>query len=188
MADLLYLSNDEVADLADMPAFVDAVRRAYRAFGDGGRLGDEDKLFAESPEGMLMYYGAVLPGEGVAGAFVYWTGFERGEGWFLTVLADAETGEPLAIVDSPGINPYKTGATGGVGADALAREDASEAAFIGTGPQAAYQLLALDHVRELDAVRAFSPTPDHRESFARRMDGRFAADVRAVDSASASNW
>jgi len=186
MADLLYLSNDDVTGLAGMPAFVDAVRDAYRGFDDGGRLGDEDKLFGESPEGMLMYYGAILPGEGVAGAFVYWTGFERGEGWFLTVLADAETGKPRAIVDSPGINPYKTGATGGVGADALAREDASEAAVIGTGPQAAYQLLALDYVRDIDVVRAFSPTSDHREAFARRMDECLDADVRAVDSASAA--
>lgn len=186
MADLLYLSNAEVAGLADMADFVDAVGRAYRDFGDEGRLGDEDKLFGDSPEGMLMYYGAILPAEGVAGAFVYWTGFGGGEGWFLTLLADAATGEPVAMVDSPGINPYKTGATGGVGVDALARPDATDLALIGTGTQAAYQLLAADQVRDLDAVRAFSPTRANREAFARRMDGRFGADVTAVDSARAA--
>jgi alanine dehydrogenase len=186
MAEMLYLDNEAAADLAGMPAYVDAVRDAYRQFGDAGRLGAEEKLFRESPEGTFMYYGAILPTSGVMGTFVYWGGFGAGEDWFLTALADAESGEPLALVDSPGINPFKTGATGGVGVDALARPDASELALIGTGPQAAYQLLAVDRVRDLRAVRAFSPTTEHRRAFAGRMDERFEADVSAVGSAAAA--
>jgi alanine dehydrogenase len=183
MAEMLYLSSGEVADLADMPDYVAAVRDAYRQFGDGGRLGAEVKLFRDSPDGMLMYYGAILPASGVMGTFLYAGGFGADEAWFLTALCDAEAGAPLALVDSPGINPYKTGATGGVGTDALARPDAAELALVGTGPQAAYQLLAVDGVRELTDVRAYSPTPASREAFARRMDDRFDVDVRAVGSA-----
>jgi alanine dehydrogenase len=186
MAEMLYLSNDAVSDLAGMPEYVDAVREAYRQFGAAGQLGSEEKLFRESPDGTFMYYGAILPASGVMGTFVYWGGFGAGEAWFLTALADAETGEPLALVDSPGVNPYKTGATGGVGVDALARPDATELALVGTGPQAAYQLRAVDEVRDLRAVRAFSPTPANRSAFARRMDERFDADVTAVGTARAA--
>ncbi|WP_152040126.1 ornithine cyclodeaminase family protein [Salinigranum salinum] len=186
MTELLYLDSDDVADLVDVPTVVGAVRDAYRAFGEADRLGSEVKLFRESPDGMLMYYGAILVGAGVMGTFTYWGGFGDDDAWFLTVLADADTGAPLALVDSVGINPYKTGATGAVGVDALARADASVVGIVGTGPQAAAQLLAIATVRDLREVRAFSPTRANREAFADRMADALGVDVVAVDTASAA--
>lgn len=99
-------------------------------------------------------------------------------------LFDAESGDPIALLDGASINPFKTGAAGAVGVDALARDDASTAGIIGAGTQARGQLLATAVVRDLDEVSAFSPTADSRQSFATEMDDRLDADVQAVESSS----
>lgn len=186
MAELLYLSDEDVRDVASMAEYVDAVREAYRERGRGAVIEPRAKLYGPDPESFLLYYGALLPEFGVMGTYSYVTGFAGDETWVLTYLLDGETGDPLAIVDSPSLNPYKTGATGGVGVDALARENATTVGIIGSGTQARAQLLATAVVRDLDDVAVYSPTRSNREAFAAEFDDRLDATVRAVDSAAAA--
>jgi alanine dehydrogenase len=181
--DLLFLESEAFRDLAAVEDYIDAVREGYRQHAGGGRTEPRTKLFHPHHEGMLMYYGALLPATGVMGVFIYVGEYENGDAWFLTHLADSDTGAPLALVDSPSVNPYKTGATGAVGVDALARADASTVAVIGTGAQAKGQLLATALVRDVTDVRAYSPMPEHRRQFASEMTDRLGADVRAADAA-----
>jgi alanine dehydrogenase len=138
------------------------------------------------PPGFFTTYAAVLPDTGAMGGYMYSAGFGAEDAWFATPLFDAESGEPIAMVDGASMNPFKTGATGAVAADELARADASSAAIIGSGPQARGQLRALATVRDLETVWVFSPTKEHRESFAGEMDRRLDASVAAVASAAAA--
>jgi alanine dehydrogenase len=101
-------------------------------------------------------------------------------------LFDAESGEPLAVLDGAHMNPFKTGATGAVGVDALAREDATDLGLIGSGSQARGQLRAAATIRDSETVRVFSPTRENREGFASEMDAELAPEVRAVDSSAAA--
>lgn len=179
-----YLPSEALEELAGMPEYVDAVRAGYREHGEAGAPTEaRTKLFHPQQDGMLMYYGALLPTTGVMGTFAYVGEFVDGDAWFLTYLADADTGDPLCLVDSPSINPYKTGATGGVAVDALAAEDASTVGVIGSGIQAKGQLLATATVRTLTNVRVYSPTAANRHQFADTMDERLDADVRASSTA-----
>jgi len=179
-----YLPSEALADLAGMSEYVDAVRAGYHRHGNASaRTEARTKLFHSQQEGMLMYYGALLPTIGVMGTFTYVGEFAGGDAWFLTFLADADTGDPFCVVDSPGINPYKTGATGGVGVDALATEDAATVGVVGSGVQAKGQLLATATVRDLTDVRVYSPTAANRRAFAATMDDRLDADVRAAGAA-----
>jgi len=182
MTETLFLSDDDVAGLADPAAYVDAVRDAYRQRGDGAPAKPRTKLLNEDPPGMFTAYAAVLPETGAMGGYMYSAGFSEADGWFVTPLFDAETGEPLAIIDGARMNPFKTGAAGAVGVDALAREDATTLAVIGSGAQARGQLRATATVRDFDTVRVYSQTPEHRESFADQMDEYVDADVTAVRS------
>jgi len=117
---------------------------------------------------------------------MYSAGFGERDAWFVTPLFDAESGEPRAIVDGARMNPFKTGAAGAVGVDALAREDASTLAVIGSGAQARGQVRATATVRDLDTVWVYSPTKEHRESFAAEMNERLDASVAAVASSAAA--
>jgi alanine dehydrogenase len=130
---------------------------------------------------MLTGYLAVLPETGAMGGYTYSAGFGATDAWFLTPIFDAESGKPLAVLDGAWMNPLKTGAAGAVGLDALAREDATELAVIGSGTQARGQLRAAAAVREFEAVRVYSPTRDHRETFAADFDDRLAAAVTPVE-------
>ncbi len=182
MTETLFLSDDDVAGLADPADYVDAVRDAYRQRGEGAPAKPRTKLLNESPPGMFTAYAAVLPETGAMGGYMYSAGFEDADAWFVTPLFDADTGEPLAVLDGARMNPFKTGATGAVGVDALAREDASTLAIIGSGAQARGQLRATATVRDFETVRVYSPTEANREAFADDVDDYLDAAVEAVDS------
>lgn len=185
MTDVRYLSSDDLAGLADPADFVAAVRDAYRQRGEGAAAEPRTTLTGGDPPGMLTGYQAILPETGMGG-YMYTAGFGAGDAWFLTPLFDSETGEPLALLDGAWMNPYKTGAAGAVGVDALARRDASSLAVLGSGPQARGQLRAIATVRDLDTVWVYSPTKEHREGFAAEMNDHVDAAVAAVASSAAA--
>ncbi|WP_338742451.1 ornithine cyclodeaminase family protein [Haloplanus salilacus] len=186
MTDTLFLTSEDVAGLATPAEYVDAVREGYRQRGEGAPAEPRTALYNEEPPGLFTSYTAVLPDDGVMGGYVYSAGFGEGDAWFVAPLYDAESGEPLALVDGASMNPFKTGATGAVGVDALARPDASAVAVVGSGAQARGQLRAVAAVRDVETVWVYSPTKDHRESFAGEMDRRLDASVAAVSSSDAA--
>ncbi len=186
MTDALFLTSADVDGLATPADYVATVRDAYRQVGEGAPAEPRTKLTGRDPPGMLTTYAAILPETGAMGGYTYAAGFGERDAWFMTPLFDADSGEPLALLDGASMNPFKTGAAGAVAVDALAREDATEIAVIGSGAQARGQLRTTATVREFEAVRVFSPTAEHRESFADGFDERLDADVRAVNSAGAA--
>ncbi|NHN49708.1 ornithine cyclodeaminase family protein [Halostella sp. JP-L12] len=186
MTSVRFLTSDDVAGLATVREYVEAVREGYRQRGEGAPAEPRTKLGNADPPGMLTGYSAVLPETGAMGGYMYAAGFGAEDAWFVTPLFDAESGEPLAVLDGASMNPFKTGAAGGVGLDALAREDATSVALIGSGAQARGQLRAAVEVRDIETVDVYSPTKERRESFAAEMNERLDAAVAAVASSSAA--
>ena len=186
MTDTLFLSSDDVAGLATPAEYVDAVREGYRQRGEGAPAEPRTALYNDAPPGLFTSYAAVLPDTGVMGGYMYSAGFGAGDAWFVTPLFDADSGEPLALIDGASMNPFKTGAAGAVGVDALARPDASAVAVFGSGAQARGQLRAVDAVRDVETVWVYSPTKSSRESFAGEMDRVLDASVAAVSSSAAA--
>lgn len=182
----VFLSSDDLEGLAGPAGFVDAVREGYRQRGEGAPAKPRTTLSSSDPPGMLTGYTAILPETGVMGGYTYSAGFGAEDAWFVTPLFDAESGAPLAILDGAWMNPFKTGATGALAVDELARDDAEIVGVIGSGAQARGQLRAIDTVRDLTEVRVYSPTEAHRVAFAEEFDERLEATVSAVaDSAGA---
>ncbi|HEU0074309.1 MAG TPA: ornithine cyclodeaminase family protein [Dehalococcoidia bacterium] len=100
------------------------------------------------------------------------------------VLLDAASRQFMGIVPYEGLSPLRVGASAGVAARYLAPKDARIAAIIGSSKQARRQLHAI--VRAVPTVkeaRVYSPTPEHRQTFAAEMADFLGIDVRAVDSA-----
>ncbi|WP_235853535.1 ornithine cyclodeaminase family protein [Halosimplex salinum] len=172
--------------LATPAEYVDVVRDGYRQRGEGAPARPRTRLLGGDPPGMLTGYTAILPETGAMGGYMYTGGFGSGDAHFVLPLFDADTGAPLAVFDGASLNPHKTGATGAVGVDALAREEVTDLALVGTGSQARGQLRATVTVRDFETVRVYSPTREHRESFAEEMDAALDPAVRAVDSSEAA--
>jgi len=186
MTDVLFLTSDDISGLATSGEYVAAVREGYRERGEGAPARPRQKLVNADPSGMLTGYMAILPETGAMGGYQYAAGFGDRDAHFFLPLFDADSGAPLALLDGASLNPFKTGAAGGVAADELARPDARSVAMIGSGPQARGQLRAIAAVRGIDRVNVFSPTKDHREEFAAEMNEEVDATVAAVASSDAA--
>ena len=184
-AEVLFLTSEELDGLAEPSEYVDAIREGYRQRGEGAPAAPRTKLTSADPPGMLTGYMALLP-EQAMGGYVYAGGFTGGDAHFFLPLFDSESGTPVALLDGASMNPFKTGAAGAVGIDALAREDAETVAVFGSGAQARGQLRATATVRDLRTVNVYSPTKEHREAFAGEMTDRLDASVAAVASSDAA--
>jgi len=98
------------------------------------------------------------------------------------LLFDAESGSLLAIIAGDELNIWRTGAPAGIASRSLARPGAKLVGLLGSGRQARGQLLAVYRaVPSLERVRVFSPTAEHRTSFAKTMTDWLGIAVEAVD-------
>jgi ornithine cyclodeaminase len=93
------------------------------------------------------------------------------------------TGELIAIMDWRFITEARTAAVSAVSVELLARKDARVLAVVGSGVQARSHVDAIGRVRDLAAVRAWSPTPEHLSAFVRETEPRTGAKVTGCASA-----
>lgn len=180
--DCVFLSYEDISDTATVREHVDAVRSAYRQRGNGAPTVPRTSLQNDDPAGLLNSYIAILPETGVMGGYTYSAGFGDEDAWLMTPLFDVESGRPLALLDGAALNTYKTGAAGAVGIDALARKDSRVLSVFGSGAQAYGQALAAVETRPFDELLVYSPTWEHRESFAATMERRAGIEASAVES------
>jgi ornithine cyclodeaminase len=163
------LDAEQVRAAAPMPQLLDAVEAAYRDVATG---------LDHSPIRQRLSMGAgdlmLMPGlrERGASASVKLVTFmpanaARGLPTIHAVVAlfDAETGEPLAVLDGSTVTAMRTGAASGVSTRLLARPDARVLALFGTGAQAAWQVRAVMAARQIGEIRVFSRTAHARDAF-----------------------
>jgi ornithine cyclodeaminase/alanine dehydrogenase-like protein (mu-crystallin family) len=109
--------------------------------------------------------------------------FQAEPGEQVVVVHDEATGTVRAIAVGNELGPLRTGAIGAVAADAMSPPDATVAAIIGTGTQAATQLWALSAVRNLSEIRVFSRDNARRDSFVERAQSLTSAECHSASSA-----
>jgi ornithine cyclodeaminase/alanine dehydrogenase-like protein (mu-crystallin family) len=94
----------------------------------------------------------------------------------LLVLNDPETGLPLAVMDCAWLTAMRTGASAGISAKYLARQDSEVAAVVGCGVQARPSLAALvETLPALAAVRCYDVLPTAITAFIAEMGAAFPA-------------
>jgi ornithine cyclodeaminase/alanine dehydrogenase-like protein (mu-crystallin family) len=179
----LFLTEEQVGGLLEMPAAIEAVEAAFRERG-AGRATNRPRRRVAVARGMLHLMPAALPAQGVMGFKVYTT--FPGGARFLFHLYDSETGELLALMQADRLGQQRTGAATGVATRCLAREDAQVLALFGSGWQAQSQLEAVCSVRPIREARVFSRTAERRERFCAEMRERLTATLVPVPSPEAA--
>ncbi|HEY6181887.1 MAG TPA: hypothetical protein VIW67_06540, partial [Terriglobales bacterium] len=202
----LLLSNEQIDSLLDVTMVLDAVERSQRAMANLEAISSPrtDTLAPTSTGEAPGVYGlksmcGLWPEEGVAALRInsdvlIWPtvmGNVRrdrlpspaGRWNGLIILYSMSTGEPLMISPDGYISRLRVGATNGLAARYLSREDSRTLALIGTGWQAGGQLMAHCAVRPIEVVKVFSPNPVNRERFCRELQARVKARLVPVDSA-----
>ncbi len=100
----------------------------------------------------------------------------------LIMLYSMTTLEPLAIIQDSFIQKMRVGATSALGIRELANDDVSVAGLFGSGWQAQAHLECMLLARpQIEEVRVYSPTAEHREAFAQTWTERTGRKVIAVD-------
>lgn len=179
------LSARDVDALLDVDACIDAVGRAFALHAAGQSLRPAT-LAVDAPSGTTHVKAAGLVVDGrrfiVAKTNVNIPGNPDTRGLptiqGVIVLCDADSGVPLAVMDSIVVTTRRTAAASAIAARYLAREDADEVTVYGCGEQSFAQLEALSRVRSIRRAHLFDLAPARAEALARRVSDRlgFAAE------------
>ncbi|MEA2273212.1 MAG: alanine dehydrogenase [Solirubrobacteraceae bacterium] len=139
--ELAVLDHDSVLAAVSAAEAIERVREAFVRH-HAGEWQMPAKVYLDSP-GFGDFRAMPARGDGLA--LLKWvTSFpgnpERGLPTVtgIVCLSDAETGEPLMLLDARSVTALRTGASAAVAAGALAREGASSAAVIGCGLNGAW--------------------------------------------------
>src|SRR6266481_6301889 len=104
----------------------------------------------------------------------------------LALIYDADSGSLLGVMahrphDFTGVADLRTPASSLAGLDLFAREDAQRVGIYGAGQQAWATFAGLCELRKIESAKVYSPTPEHREGFAKKISAKTGVLVKAVD-------
>ena len=179
----LFLRDEEVNQSVTMEDMLEAIEEMQRRFGQG-EVTNLARRKIIAPGGMLSVMGGGLFYDGILGVKTYTV--VQGKYSFQVSVYDANTGELMCYTQANRLGQLRTGATTGVAVKHLSRSDAATVGIIGTGYQAPTQLEAVCQVRNVQKIRAFSRTPEGRESFAETMTDSLGISVEPVNSGEAA--
>jgi len=162
----LYLKEEEVGSVLDMPMALDAVEQVMAAHGRGETV-DYPRQRVRLPATMTHLLQGGVPALNLSGLKVYTSAGGRARFW--VHLFDATTGDPVAVLEADRLGMMRTGAAGGVAAKWLARPDARVAGVFGAGWQAQGQVLALCAVRPIERVKVFARNAERLAAFCAQM-------------------
>jgi len=182
----LLLTGHDVRRFLSIDACIIAVEEAFRLHGEG-KTAQPGVLGVPVANGGFHIKAGVLalkrtyfaakvngnfPGNGARGDLPTIQG--------VMVLADAENGCPLAVIDSAEITALRTAAATAVAAKYLARKDSRVATICGCGVQGAYQLRALSRVLKIDRVFACDSDFEKAAEFSRQLAIALGIEIKAV--------
>jgi len=133
---------------------LDVLEDAFRQFGQE-RAAMQERIRTEAGGVKLSTLGAVIPGQGVAGAKVYTT--IQGQFNFVILLFSTDDGRPLASFDAGAITRLRTAACSVIAARHLARADARVMTLFGAGTQGRAHALAMARAYDLREIRVVDP-------------------------------
>ncbi len=151
--EFIYLSQEDVlATGIEMPQVIDIVESVL-ALHDAENVILPSKVILDLGEreiGRINAMAAYLGGEFEICGIKWIAGFPKNpikyeipRAHALTILNNAETGVPIAVMDGTYISAMRTGAVTGVGARYLANKDSEVVGIIGCGVQARTQVMAI---------------------------------------------
>lgn len=171
--DILYLTEDDVAQCMTAAEAVRLAEIGIKADGDGQVAGDKFYMNVGG-DGFIKPFSGYMADE--AYAYVKSFSFFEGNGAkglpvtdSMVILFEAETGLPACIMEANWITAMKTGASTAVTAKYLARPGSKVLTIFGAGGLGRTHLLGFNELFDLDEARVMDVIPDAAERFASEM-------------------
>jgi alanine dehydrogenase len=175
----LFLSDADVAALADWPSAVAALARAYAVPLSAAAV--PPRSMARGEGIWLRSLTAVSSSGQYMGCKLIAASTRARRANYLISLFDQQTMALSALIDGNRVTGLRTAATAAVAVDLLAPSTPLRVAVIGSGFEARGALDCLLAVRDVAQVTVFSPTPASRTRFADSFRG--VLDVAVADDA-----
>ena len=195
----IIITDEDAIRLLSIPEAIEAMRVAFRDLSDGKAANPPRLRYSsETPDPKRRYFANIHAGAvpsyrtacvRAGSHFVLMDGRDDKRrtldnpdpvNWSVIILYDLATGEPLAFMHETHLSGFRVGATTGLAVAETARADAEVLGLFGTGNQAFPNCRAICAVRPIKRVQVYSPNPEHRQAFVRRMAGE-PVEVVAVD-------
>lgn len=180
---MLILTRTHIAGLLTFDEYVRVVEDAFRAHAEGRSL-HPALMHVAAPHGEFhIKAGGLLVPEPYF-ALKANGGFFRNRERFnlpniqgMVILASAETGQPLALMDSMEITIQRTGAATAIAARYLARPESSVCTLCGCGNQGRAQLRAICHALPIRKAFVLGLTLAEAETFATAMSAELNIEI-----------
>ncbi|HET6629502.1 MAG TPA: ornithine cyclodeaminase family protein [Woeseiaceae bacterium] len=184
---MIHISEAEIREHVPFTAVIEAVAGSFATLDAGGsdvfetvraRGAQPDHFFAiksarDGSSGLLgLKAGSYCPARRNAGKDPHTS---------TTLLLDAHSGDPLALVEANHLNGMRTAAADALAVRHLARPDADTLAVIGCGAQALYEIEAISLVHPLRRVLAAGRSQERTLGFAETLRARLDLEVECSD-------
>ena len=188
IAPMLVLNRNDVEQLLDLDALIDALASTMAEVSAGG-VSQPQRIAAQvrEREGNLLVMPAYLPGSkalAVKLVSVFPHNHRLGVPSHQALIAvfDPETGAPAAVMDGEHITAMRTAAGSALATRLLARPDAGVLAILGTGVQAKAHAIAIPRVRPITEIRIAGRDPDRAMTLAHELTAELGIPVVGTDS------
>ncbi len=185
---MLFINRNEVAQLLDLDALIDALAPAMAELSDGN-ISQPPRIGAQisEREGNLLVMPAYLPGSHslavkLVSIFPHNHALGIPSHQALIAVFDAQTGAPAAIMDGEHITAMRTAAGSALATRLLARPDAGVLAILGTGVQAKAHAIAIPRVRPISEIRIAGRDAAKAKSLAQELSTELNITASATDS------
>jgi len=201
----LLISNQDVGQVLDMKTCLEAIEEGIKEYYRGdATCRPRIDVWAPSGDPQGYYQWGSMEGTSrryavfatrIKSDIAYWSEGPNGTktqekycqkpGLFcgLILLFSTVNGEPLAVMNDGFLQHMRVGATAGIAAKYLAREDADTVGMIGSGSMAWTHAMAFAEVRRIKQIKVYSPTAKNRETYATNLAARLGIEVVPVASA-----
>lgn len=189
---LRMLSKDDVRRAVSMAEAIEVVKGAFAQLSAGrANVPLRTQLFFPQHNAVTLVMPAYLQDTASLGVKVV-SVFPRNPELGLptthavVIVVDADTGQPIAVMDGTYLTALRTGAASGAATDLLARKNAHQVAILGAGGQGRTQLLGVCQVRQVTRVWVYDSLPDRARQYVQEMrtvGGRVPGDIVLAASA-----
>lgn len=184
---MLLLSRSEVADLLSIEEYIEAVEHVFHLYGEG-KTQPPGILGVHAHDGGFHIKAGILEFDRSFFAAKINANFPQNAKRFglpliqgVVVLADAQNGSPLAIMDSMEITVQRTGAATAVAAKYLARRDSKAILICGCGNQGRVSIQAISKIFSLEQVFGYDIDAGQAQRFANELSDELKISVETTN-------
>ena len=180
---MLVLNEKDCAKLSNMTEVIDSVAQALQEYSSGRTITPiRTVLPVKKTNGNALFMPSVAEEAGSLGmkfVSVFPSNKIQGKKTIngVVLLADIETGEPLAMLEGSYLTVLRTGALSGLATKYLSRDDSKTLCIIGTGEQAKGLCDAVLAVRDIETIHLYNRSEKKARDFARYIEERYHVDV-----------